>query len=215
MSGPLPGTGSGALRGTEERILSVAVEVLGANPEAGIGEVAAAAGVVRRTVYGYFRTRADLVRALTRLAAGELETALVTVDLEGRSADAVWVDFIGQVWPLAHRYRVLVALRRGEFGPDIHALLGPVDTSLTALVRRGQGAGAFGRHLPAEVLAQVAWSVVFSVADHARTRDDLDARSAVVTSLLVLGVAQTRAVELVAGGEPAGDIRLPPGSPPR
>jgi len=33
-----------------------------------MGDVAAAAGVVRRTVYGHFPTRSDLIRSLTQQA---------------------------------------------------------------------------------------------------------------------------------------------------
>lgn len=184
---------------TEERILAVAVEVLGANPEAGIGEIAVAAGVVRRTVYGYFRSRSDLVLALTRRAVGELEEVLASVGAESRPADAAWTDFISQVWPLAHRYRVLVALRRGEFGAEIHALLGPIDATLGGLVGRGQADGVFGRHLPADVLSQAAWSVVFTLADHDLARHELSARAATLSSLLLLGVPQSRAIELLDG----------------
>lgn len=184
--------------GTEERILAVAVEVLGANPEAGIGEVAAAAGVVRRTVYGYFRSRAELVLALTRRAVTELQAAFAAADTGSRDPDVVWTEFIRQVWPLAHRYRVLLALRRGEFGPDIHALLAPVDAALSGLVERGQADGVFERHLPPEVLGQVAWSVVFAIADHGREREDVTGGAATLASLLLLGVRRSRATELVA-----------------
>jgi len=55
---------SRSLNDTRKRILDVAVEVLGQNPDAGMGDVAAAAGVVRRTVYGHFPTRSDLIRSL-------------------------------------------------------------------------------------------------------------------------------------------------------
>ena len=51
---------------------------------------------------------------------------------------ATWVEFIARVWPVAHRYRVLLALRRGEYGEAIHGLLGPVDELLADLVKRGQ-----------------------------------------------------------------------------
>jgi hypothetical protein len=37
---------------TRDRILDVALDVLGENPDAGMGDIASAAGVVRRTVYG-------------------------------------------------------------------------------------------------------------------------------------------------------------------
>jgi AcrR family transcriptional regulator len=182
---------------TEERILDAATEVLGGDPNAGMDAVATAAGVVRRTVYGYFPSRSDLVLALTRRAAGEIEGVLASVD-DGGPADATWVAFLDQVWPLVRRYRVLVVLRRGPFGPDIHALLAPVDRTLAQLVERGQDAGQFGRHLPSAVLAQVAWSALFTIADHDLTLDGLDARAATTSSLLLLGVPADRASAILA-----------------
>lgn len=180
-----------------ERILDVAVEVLGRNPDAGMGEVAAAAGVVRRTVYGHFPTRSDLVLALTRRAVDEVAAILAEGAAADRPADEAWADFVARLWPLAHRYRVLVVLRRGELGKDIHALLRPIDDTLAALVGRGQDSAAFGRHLPAAVLSQVAWSAVFSVADHDLARSTISVAEVTTTSLLLLGVPQPRAKALV------------------
>lgn len=189
------------MRATRDRILDVATEVLGANPDAAMGEIATAAGVVRRTVYGHFPSRADLVLALTRRAADELAAA-VTDGPGDQAADEAWAGFVGRLWPLLHRYRVLVVLRRGELGPDIHAVLAPVDAALADLVRRGQEDGVFGGHLPADVLGQVAWSSVFTIADGDLAHGGSDASAAVTTSLLVLGVPASRAATLAA---PAGD----------
>ncbi len=186
---------------TRNLILDVALEVLGQSPDAGMGDIAAAAGVVRRTVYGHFPTRADLVRTLAQRAVDEIVAVLAEVNAPEGAAEAVWVDFIARVWPLARRYRVLLALRRGEFGEEIHTLLGPVDRILADLVQRGQDAGAFGRHLPADVLSQVAYAAVFSIADNHRSNETLDVRAATITSLLMLGVPEPRAHAL-AGAQP-------------
>jgi len=78
-------------------------------------DVAAAAGVVRRTVDGHFPTRTDLVRDLTRAAVGEMADA----DAPDEAADAVWADVVARLWPLAHRHRVLLALRRSEHGDEM------------------------------------------------------------------------------------------------
>ena len=51
-------------------ILEAAIGVLGAQPDAGIAEVAAAAGVGRATVYRHFAAREELIEAL-RLHASE------------------------------------------------------------------------------------------------------------------------------------------------
>ena len=188
---------SRSLNDTRKRILDVAVEVLGQNPDAGMGDVAAAAGVVRRTVYGHFPTRSDLIRSLTQQAVNEVAAVLDEVNASDRAAETVWVDFIARLWPLAHRYRVLLALRRGEYGEEIHALLGPVDKTLADLVQHGQDSEVFGKHLPAQVLSQVAYAAVFAIADNNLSGENLSARAAAITSLLILGVPEARARALV------------------
>jgi AcrR family transcriptional regulator len=189
-------TRSHALAKTRDKILDVAREVLGENPEAGMGDIASAAGVVRRTVYGHFPSRGDLVRSLTQQAAEEITAVLAEVDSADAAADAAWVDFVARLWPLAHRYRVLVALRRGEYGDEIHALLGPVDTALAMLVQRGQDRGVFARHLPAAILGQLAFAAVFSIAGNESSAGGLGARAASITVLLMLGVPEPRALAL-------------------
>lgn len=184
-------------RDTRDRILDAAVEVLGASPDAGMGEVASAAGVVRRTVYGYFPSRSDLVLALARRAVDEIEAVLAEAAPADKAADVAWADFVARLWPLVHRYRVMVVLRRGEFGEHIHALLGQIEDALADLVRRGQDAGVLGRHLPAGVLSQTAWSAVFTIADDDLSRTELDASAVTLTTLLLLGVPEQRAKALV------------------
>jgi AcrR family transcriptional regulator len=181
---------------TRERLLDVAIEVLGRHPGAGMGEVASAAGVVRRTVYGHFPSRSDLLLALARRAAGEISAVLAEDAPLDKAADEAWADFITHLWPLTDRYRVLVVLRRGEFGKDIHTLLGTVERPLADLVQRGQDSGLFRQHLPASVLSRAAWSAVFTIADDDPSRRELDARSVTVTSLLMLGVPEPRAQAL-------------------
>jgi AcrR family transcriptional regulator len=186
---------------TRDRILDVALEVLGENPDAGMGDIASAAGVVRRTVYGHFPSRLDLVRTLTERAVAEMAAVLAEAGASGAEADATWAEFIARVWPVAHRYRVLLALRRGEYGEAIHGLLGPVDELLADLVQRGQDSDVFARHLPAGVLSQVAYGAVFAIADSELSNGALGARAATITSLLMLGVPEPRAIAL-AGDQP-------------
>ncbi|MBU4213149.1 MAG: TetR/AcrR family transcriptional regulator [Actinobacteria bacterium] len=184
---------------TRERILDVALDVLGQHPDAGMGEIASAAGVVRRTVYGHFPSRTELVRTLAQRAVSEVAAVLTEANASDEGADAVWADFIARLWPLVHRHRVLVVLRRGEYGEEIHALLAPVDRTLASIVERGQGDGVFGRHLPADILSQVAWAAVFTIADTDLAAGTAGARAATITSLLILGVPEARAKALADG----------------
>jgi AcrR family transcriptional regulator len=186
---------------TRDRILDVALDVLGEDPDAGMGDIASAAGVVRRTVYGHFPSRLDLVRTLTQRAVTEMTAVLTEADTAEAEADAAWAGFVARLWPVAHRYRVLLALRRGEYGETIHGLLGPLDALLAGLVARGQDSEVFAGHLPASVLSQVAYGAVFAIADSDLSNGAEGARAAAITSLLMLGVPEARAVAL-AGGRP-------------
>jgi AcrR family transcriptional regulator len=181
---------------TRDRILDVALDVLGEDPDAGMGDIASAAGVVRRTVYGHFPSRLDLVRTLTGRAVGEMTAVLADVNASEAEPDVAWAEFVARVWPVTHRYRVLLALRRGEYGEAIHGLLGPVDELLAGLVKRGQDSGAFAQHLPAGTLSQIAYGAVFAIADSGQQNGAFGARAATITSLLMLGVPETRAIAL-------------------
>ncbi|MBM9503164.1 TetR/AcrR family transcriptional regulator [Actinacidiphila acididurans] len=182
---------------TRDRILDVALDVLGDNPDAGMGDIASAAGVVRRTVYGHFPSRLDLIRTLTERAVTEMTAVLTEADTPDAEAGATWVAFVARLWPVAHRYRVLLALRRGEYGEAIHSLLGPLDELLAGLVQRGQDSDVFAQHLPAGILSQLAYGVVFAIADSDLSNGTRGARAATITSLLLLGVPETRAIALV------------------
>jgi hypothetical protein len=93
------------------------------------------------------------------------------------------------------------ALRRGEYGEAIHGLLGPVNELLADLVKRGQDSDAFAQHLPAGILSQVAYGAGFAIADSDPSNGTVGARAATITSLLMLGVPETRAIAL-AGDQP-------------
>ena len=66
------------MRLTRSRILEAARRQLGRDPDSGLGDIAEAAGVVRRTVYGHFDGRAALVTGLVEDAAQALRRALGT-----------------------------------------------------------------------------------------------------------------------------------------
>jgi len=68
---------------TRDRILDVALDVLGENPDAGMGDIASAAGVVRRTVYGHFPRASTWFGTLTERAVTEVTAVLTEVNASG------------------------------------------------------------------------------------------------------------------------------------
>ncbi|MEU9911241.1 TetR/AcrR family transcriptional regulator [Streptomyces sp. NPDC051001] len=184
------------------RILDVALAELLRDPDASMDQIARAAGVVRRTVYGHFPSREALV---STLVDGAVE-AVAAADEAGRRdvedpAQALAASILA-VWEVADRYRILVALaQRSVTMQGIRERLAPVRESSEDLLRRGLEAGVFASPLPVPALAYVHEQLVFAVME--AVNDGLLApeeagRSAAVTVLTAAGVPASRATELVA-----------------
>ncbi|MFF1296086.1 MULTISPECIES: TetR/AcrR family transcriptional regulator [unclassified Streptomyces] len=184
------------------RILDVALAELLRDPDASMDQIARAAGVVRRTVYGHFPSREALV---STLVDGAVE-AVAAADEAGRGdvedpAESLAASILA-VWEVADRYRILVALaQRSVTMQGIRERLAPVREASEDLLRRGLEAGVFASPLPVPALAYVHEQLVFAVME--AVNDGLLApeeagRSAAVTVLTAAGVPASRATELVA-----------------
>ncbi|MFG2467629.1 TetR/AcrR family transcriptional regulator [Streptomyces canus] len=183
-------------------ILDVALAELLRDPDASMDQIARAAGVVRRTVYGHFPSRDALI---STLVDGAVE-AVAAADAAGREgiddlAQAVAGSVLA-VWKVADRYRILVALaQRSVTMEGIIERLAPVRQASTELLRRGLDEGVFVSPLPAPALAYLHEQMMFAVME-AVNHGLLDAqeagRSAAVTVLTAAGVPASLATALVA-----------------
>lgn len=184
------------------RILDVALAELLRDPDASMDQIARAAGVVRRTVYGHFPSREALIGTLFDGAAEAVETA----HAEGREdvedpAESLIRSTLA-VWEVADRYRLLVALaQRSVTVQGIRERLAPVREACAEVLQRGLDQGVFASPLPAPALAYVHEQMLFALME--AVNDGLLApeeagRSAAVTILTTAGVPASRATELVA-----------------
>ncbi|MFI9601007.1 MULTISPECIES: TetR/AcrR family transcriptional regulator [Streptomyces] len=184
-------------------ILDVALAELLRDPDASMDQIARAAGVVRRTVYGHFPSREALISTLV----DEAVLALAAAHAAGREgvedpAEAVARSVLA-LWPIADRYRLLVALaQRTVTMQGIRERLAPVRDSCAEVLQRGLDQGVFSSALPAPALAYVHEQIVFALME--AVNDDLLAaheagRSAAVTVLTAAGVPASLAAALVAG----------------
>ncbi|MGW5129551.1 TetR/AcrR family transcriptional regulator [Streptomyces sp. NPDC004069] len=184
-------------------ILDVALAELLRDPDASMDQIARAAGVVRRTVYGHFPSREALISTLV----DEAVLALAAAHAAGREgvedpAQAVARSVLA-LWPIADRYRLLVALaQRTVTMQGIRERLAPVRDSCAEVLQRGLDQGVFSSALPAPALAYVHEQIVFALME--AVNDDLLAaheagRSAAVTVLTAAGVPASLAAALVAG----------------
>ncbi|MGW0335284.1 TetR/AcrR family transcriptional regulator [Streptomyces sp. NPDC003011] len=183
------------------RILDVALAELLRDPDASMDQIARAAGVVRRTVYGHFPNREALIGTLVD-GAVESVAAAHAAGRDGVEdpAEAVARSVLA-VWEVADRYRILVALaQRSVTMQGIRDRLTPVRQVTVELLRRGLEEGVFASPLPAPALAYVHEQTVFALME--AVNDGLLApeeagRSAAVTVLTAAGVPASRATGLV------------------
>ncbi len=184
------------------RILDIALAELLRDPDASMDQIARAAGVVRRTVYGHFPSREALIGTLVD-GAVEAVAAAHAAGREGTEdlAQAVAGSVLA-VWEVADRYRILVALaQRSVTVQGIRERLAPVRAACAELLQRGLDEGVFVSPLPAPALAYVHEQMMFAVME-AVNDGLLDAeeagRSTAVTVLTAAGVPASLATALVA-----------------
>lgn len=184
------------------RILDVALAELLRDPDASMDQIARAAGVVRRTVYGHFPSREALISTLV----DEAVLSLATAHAAGREgvedpAEAVARSVLA-VWEIADRYRLLVALaQRTVTVQGIRERLAPVRDRCAEVLQRGLDQGTFISPLPASALAYVHEQILFALME--AVNEDLLAahaagRAAAVTVLTAAGVPASLAAALVA-----------------
>ncbi|MHC0430017.1 TetR/AcrR family transcriptional regulator [Streptomyces sp. O3] len=203
-------TATGRADANRRRILDVAFTELLRDPDASMDQIAKAAGVVRRTVYGHFPSRDALISALTDSA---VEAVAASQEREHPDAADPAEELARRtlaVWPIADRYRLLVALaQRSVTMAGIRQRLAPVRENLTRLLRQGLEAGVFQSPLPADALAYVHEQLLFglmeAVNDGALPADRAG-ESAAAAALISAGVPVERATELAArlGRSPEG-----------
>lgn len=174
-----------------QAITEAAMKVLAEQPGAGMGEIAAASGLARATLYRHFSGRDDLVRKIQERAAEEGARALEAVDLDEGSPIRAIRRAIRALVGVGDRYRLLA--REPDLDPGLLQGQPAVAGQLIALIERGRREGALRDDLPtAWILASMAGLLVLALralAAESLTAEEATERVAVT---LLDGVAAKR-----------------------
>ncbi|PRY58476.1 TetR/AcrR family transcriptional regulator [Glycomyces artemisiae] len=150
------------------RITAAARDLLSRDPDATIDAIAEAAGVGRMTLYGHFKTRADLVEAALVAVLEAGEATLSAVDLSGDARDAL-SRLLASSWELVAESAALLASAQGVLPAGrIRELHGGAGDRVAELVRRGRDQGVFRTDLPVDWLVNVVQYVLHGAAEEHR-----------------------------------------------
>ncbi|WP_019546276.1 TetR/AcrR family transcriptional regulator [Streptomyces sulphureus] len=183
--GGAPRRRADALR-SRASVLSAAVHVLAGRPEAGLDDIAKAAGVSRQTVYAHFGSREKLLDAVLDHVTAEVVAAMDASAAEAESAEAALLRSLEASRRLADRQPLLRDRPlSSERSRELHR---PIVERLSEIVRRGQGSGEFGDQLPAAWLVEAIIALAHTAAEQtaADRMTAEEAESALSGSLLRL-----------------------------
>ncbi|MEU6353573.1 helix-turn-helix domain-containing protein [Streptomyces sp. NPDC047072] len=186
-------------RSNRARILATARQEFGRNPDVTLEELARAAGVVRRTLFGHFPGRAALLDALAEEAAEALQAAVAADAGTDEPAELALARFSLSLWPLGDRYRMLLALARRDLGAErVAGILAPARIRVTVVLERGQRDGVFHSHLPAAVLSAGLEAMTVALLEEVNSGAlEDDGTRVAVTTLIAAGVPEGRARAVV------------------
>ncbi|MEQ7010806.1 TetR/AcrR family transcriptional regulator [Actinopolymorpha sp. B17G11] len=134
-------------------VVAAARTCLGRDPSATIDDIAKTAGVGRMTLYGHFRTRAQLVEAALADALRAGEETLAAIDLGGDPRDAL-TRLLESSWSLVAESAALLQAAQDVLPAGrLRQLHDAPAERVQQLIRRGQEDGVFRTDLP------IAWLV--------------------------------------------------------
>ena len=167
-------------------ILDAATECLARDPDVSIASIATAAGVGRITLYGHFKTRADLVDAVLVRTVQQCDAILDATDTSGDPAGAL-ARLVTSTWQLVHQFRnILLAAQRELPAERIRGVHDRILRRVQSIIEQGQHAGTFRRDMPQQWLITTTYSLMHAAAeDTAAGRLDADDAAGLITATLL------------------------------
>jgi TetR/AcrR family transcriptional repressor of mexCD-oprJ operon len=148
-------------------ILDAATDCLVRDPEVSVADIAASAGVGRITLYGHFKTRAELVDAVLVRTIGRADAILDATDTTG-DPSAAFTRLVAASWQIVHQFRnILLAAHRELPAERIRGVHDRILRRAQTLIERGQRAGTFRTDLPKQWLITTTFSLMHAAAEDA------------------------------------------------
>jgi TetR/AcrR family transcriptional regulator, mexCD-oprJ operon repressor len=152
-----------------------------------MGDIAAEAGLGRITIYGHFKTRAELVEIVARRVLADANAILAGVDLRGDPAQAL-PRLVAASWQVTARSGGLVVAAERALPPhvvrDAHA--GELEDRVRRFLARAQRKRAFRSDLSTNWLVALFHSTLHAAATevHAGRLERSEVAAIITTTLL-------------------------------
>ncbi|MEV7802179.1 TetR/AcrR family transcriptional regulator [Microbispora sp. NPDC088329] len=167
-------------------ILDAAQLCLARDADASVADIAKAAGVGRVTLYGHFKTRADLVNAVLTRTMEQSDAALDATDTTGDPRQAL-TRLVGASWQIVHQLHSVLRAAQRELPPErIRAVHDRTLHRVRAIIARGRHDGVFRDDLPERWLVTTVFTLMHAAAeDTAAGRLDADDAARVISATLL------------------------------
>jgi len=182
-----------------EALLAAARVELNLDADASLEAIAARAGLSRRSVYGHFATRDELLRELITLGAARVAGAVVGVDHDDPLVRLALIA--SRLWQEVDDIRVMAVFAvRGPLKGHTAEALAPLRARVVAAIVEGVAAGSVRSDIPAARLARLVEDAALSALDEASVDGMPAADAHRLVMLLVLstaGLSAPQAAELI------------------
>lgn len=192
-------------------ILAAASQTLAADPHASVDQIARAAGLSRRALYGHFDDRTALVRAL--ISAGAARFNAIAERVDDADSRIALARLTADLWREAAHVQVAAAIALNEAHvEDTAAALAPLRRVLAALVRRGQAADELRQDMAAPTLARLIEESARTVVTRTDASSPAAAGIAVRAVLSIAGLGW-REIDTLLAAHPSLSGSRAPGAP--
>ncbi|GAB3152007.1 hypothetical protein GCM10027290_42070 [Micromonospora sonneratiae] len=152
---------TGSRARTRQAIIDAAIEVLGQNAAATLGEIAVAADVGRTTLHRYFSERSDLLTAISEEGQRRMNQAAERARLDDGTGAAALRRLCQEYFDLGDLLSLIFnepqLVTDPAWSDD-----GECDPRFTALVERGHRDGTIDTELPPTWVQSVLWSQLYA-----------------------------------------------------